>query len=71
MAARAGIETAYKILQGVINKGTYQMDGIDDAHYGAQNSRELQTIVLIWPSLSPEIKRSLLALANAALSASH
>jgi len=64
MAARAGIETAYKILEDLIKSTTYNSDEKTWAQHGAQKFGELREMIAAWPSLPSEIRFAIIALAR-------
>jgi hypothetical protein len=67
MAARAGIETAYKVLQHVLGKDTCKSASKGGAQHGAQIERELAELAHKWNQLAPEIRYSIIALVRAQL----
>ena len=62
MAARAGIETAYKVIQDALSVTGYETFEIGWEQSGAQSIIGLDEIVAAWRKLSPEIRFSIIAL---------
>jgi hypothetical protein len=66
MAARAGIETACRIFQSLIDKLGYESDGKTGTQHGTQFPEDLQELANLWPALRNEIRSAILSLARAA-----
>lgn len=63
---RAGIETAYKLLEALLEAVPCENTANGGAQCGAQKSGELVEIMLEWAKLPPEIRIALITLVRSA-----
>jgi hypothetical protein len=65
MAARAGIEPVYRLLQACVEAAISEFEKTADTQLRTQKLAELQEIVPAWPKLPPELRTAVLAVTRA------
>ena len=66
MAAQAGIEPVFGLLQACVAAAASEIANNPDAQLRAQKLGELREILVAWPALSPELRTACLAVTRAA-----